>query len=174
MESKIAVINLSHVAPDIRKQIDDYTRNEFGHVPIVQRYRWAEPGWSVVVLSDDEVLSFLNVVEREALFDGNTVKLAGINNVITPAPFRRRGYASQTMRRAELLMFRELQADFGLLLCADEMVPFYEGLGWISVSVPLEFDQPGEKVTWPSRIMVLPRAGEKLPSKSIDLCGLPW
>jgi hypothetical protein len=62
-----------------------------------------------------------------------------------------------------------------LLLCRPELEPFYERLGWRTVPGPLAFEQPGQRLTWPLRVMVLPCApGAEWPRGTIDLRGLPW
>lgn len=37
-----------------------------------------------MLVQDNEVLSFYNIVDRICSFDGDPVKVAGINNLITP------------------------------------------------------------------------------------------
>jgi len=67
-----------------------------------------------------------------------------------------------------------LGVEFGLLVCEEDVVPFYERLGWQVVEGPLTFDQPGGQATWPAVVMVLPCGGKAWPEGMIDLCGLPW
>ncbi len=170
----VEAFSSSDLPGDLRTAIEQYTYAEFGHIPIVQKYKWATPTWSIVVRVGGELRSFLNVVEREALIDKRSVQLAGINNVITPPPFRGNGYSSLAMGFVAKWIFETLNVELGLLLCADELVPFYQRLGWQSATGSLVFDQPGGKITWTQNVMVYTRDRSRFIADKIDLCGFPW
>jgi hypothetical protein len=68
----------------------------------------------------------------------------------------------------------DLLANFGLLLCREEVQPFYQNLGWQVVNGPLVFEQPGVRLMWPLSVMILPCRGTEWPDGVIDLRGLPW
>lgn len=176
MYHRVEIIKREKMNPSVLNQIDDLTKAELGNVAIVKKYKWAEPDWTIAILTDkNQVLSFLNIVERQGLFGDLPVKLAGINNVITPAPWRKKGLATSTLKEAQVFMFNRLKADYGLLLCPNAMIPFYQGLGWVAADCPLSFEQSGQKVTWEQKQVVFPKpkSSFKAPS-AINLCGQPW
>ena len=75
------------------------------------------------------LLSYAEVVETTALRDGKEIRVAGLSNVFTFAPYRREGHASKTVRVANSLI-DERDPDMAILFCEDELVPFYAALGW--------------------------------------------
>ncbi|WP_083674260.1 GNAT family N-acetyltransferase [Pontibacter lucknowensis] len=163
------------LTPDLLRTLNECIAMEFGHVPFVQQRSWATPDWVVLWETDGEVATFCNIVEREILVDGQRRKAAGINNVITPAAHRGKGYASQVLREANAFLFRKLQANMGLLLCADALVPFYERLGWYTVDCQLVYDQPAGREEYDSNVMLLsPAHTNRQAPAHIDLQGLPW
>lgn len=164
------------------KELDTWTRDlinketdrEFGSIPIVQSYSWAEPKWTVLLIQDNEVLCFYNIVERICRFDGDPVQVAGINNLITPLKYRGYGYGSQIMKTSGNLLFDKLNAEYGLLLCADKLIPFYNRFGWYKTDSKVRFDQPDRTRLWQANVMLLNRKAKPFHPGEIDLCGLPW
>jgi len=63
--------------------------------------------------------------------------------------------------------------DYGLLLCADTLVPIYEKYGWYNVTCPVYFQQPNGRILWNASAMLLGK-NNQLASKEIDLNGLRW
>ena len=102
--------------------------------------------------------------------------LGGIGGVATLPDWRRHGYAGAAMRTAAEFMRNELRVEFGLLICGDQMLPYYCKLGWQLIAGPLMFDQPKGKTTFDAstKIMVLPSRKHDWPPGVIDLCGPPW
>jgi len=137
-------------------------------------FEWSEPDWCVLVWADGQVVSQLAIAERTCLVAGQPVKLGGVGGVIALPDWRGRGFTSRAMRRAAAFMCQELGVEFGLLVCEEDVVAFYERLGWQVVEGPLTFDQPGGKATWPAVAMVLPCGEKAWPTGTIDLCGRPW
>jgi len=156
-----------------RSTLDRYIEGEFGAVPIVQNTEWAIPDWTVILYEEGEIAAFYNIVIRNILIDGTECKAGGINNLITPQSFRGNGYATQLMQDAGRLLFDELSCELGILLCADELIPFYERFGWYAVGCPVYFDQPAGKQRWDANTMLLTVDGKREP-REIDLNGLPW
>ncbi len=159
----------SQIKNELNSQID----LNFGAIPIVKTTSWARPDWSVIKFVDQEVVSFFNIIERDILIDKKTHKAAGINNVITPQKYRGRGYSSQILNNIPGLIFEELNVEVGLLLCADELIAFYEKLDWYVVECPVYCLQPQGKIEWNANTMLLSR-NNKIKPEEIDLNGLPW
>lgn len=157
----------------VKRQLDYYSDLEFGHIPIVKETAWASPDWTIINYFENEVASFYNIILREVSIDNLKLNVAGINNVLTPGKYRGKGYSTKTLKETETFIFDELKVDLGLLFCADDLVPFYQRLGWFMVDCPVYFDQPGGKKVWTVNTMLLTR-GLVLTPEIIDLNGWPW
>ena len=165
----------SELRPALKSALDGLIDAEFGHVPFVQERVWAQPDWVFVKYEGDEVATFYNVVLREVSMDGQRYKVAGINNVITPKSFRGKGYSTQTLCETADFLYQDLGCSYGLLLCADALLPFYSRLGWYKADTTLYYDQPAGKQLYDSNVMLFAPAGApELHPQHIDLNGLPW
>lgn len=169
------IITSKHAELDseVKQQIDSCIHSEFGHIPIVAETEWAIPDWTIVYFEGREIAMFYNVVVREIDIDGKAYQVGGINNVITPKPFRGNGYASKVLKNSPQFIFDTIGCDIGLLLCADDLIPFYERLNWYAVQCPVHFDQPDGKKQWAANTMLLSKT-EQLTPMEIDLKGTPW
>jgi predicted acetyltransferase len=147
---------------------------EFGHIPIVANTKWATPDWTVMRYLNDAVVSFYNVIARKITVDGREVEAIGINNVITPPEHRGHNFAFDLLKSTLIQMLDKLDAEVGVLLCADHMIPFYSRLGWYTVDCPVYFEQNGQQNLWMANAMLLSRLGERLSPASVNLNGLPW
>lgn len=169
----IAIEKYDQLSVETKASLNSYIQAEFGHIPIVQETAWAIPDWTVLYTENNTIVTFLNIIERSVLIDGISCKIAGINNVITPPPFRGKGYSSQALNETTGFLFNELKAAHGLLLCSDAMIPFYNRLGWYTIDSAVYFDQPPGKKQWTANTMLLSPHHTIAPA-TIDLQGLPW
>ena len=135
---------------------------------------WGAGEWIATGSLDGEIVSVVTITERAALAGGQPVRLGGIGGVSTLPGQRKHGFARAVLESAAAFMRDSLRVDFGLLLCAPEMVDYYGRLGWQAVPGPLQFDQPSGKRTWHDVTMVLPCQKAAWPEGVIDLRGLPW
>ncbi|TPE39577.1 GNAT family N-acetyltransferase [Pontibacter mangrovi] len=166
----------SSLSAATRAVLEQYVEEEFGQVPFVQEREWARPDWVLLAYEGDAIATFCHVVLREVSIDGQTYKVAGINNVITPKAYRGKGYASQVLRQAAPFIFSQLGCAYGLLLCADALLPFYSRLGWYSLSnCTLYYHQPtGEQLYDSNTMLLLPPGQQPIRPQHIHLNGLPW
>ena len=160
------------LTPAERETIGDLARRVFGGA--ASDYTWAEIDWHVLVWIEAKLVSHVEIIERTAVAGGRSVRLGGIGGVASAAEWRGGGLATLAMEKAAASLCGTLDAEFGLLICGQEMTPFYSRLGWETVDGPLVFDQPAGKVTFEGVVMVLSCKGQKWPAGTIDLCGLPW
>ena len=167
----IELRNDADLLPADREIIGRWLRQEFP--PETDPYKWAPLYWRLLARVDGELVGVVEILERTVTVAGRPIRVAGIGNVITPVPWRKRGFATTLMHRALAFASDELKVPFCLLVCEPHVISFYERLGWQLVEGPLVFDQPAGKATWEHHTMVLPCAGETWPSGVIDLCGLP-
>ena len=169
----IVTTKYSELDNGTKSKLKSFIDGEFGNIPIVKETEWVQPDWTIVFYQNNEIATFYNIVERKILVDGNKMKIAGINNVITPKKFRGNGYASKILRETEGLIFKELKSEFGVLLCADALIPFYERLNWYKVDCPVYYEQSDGKKLWEANTMLLAKK-YRLNPKKMDLNGLPW
>lgn len=169
----IKILDYKKLSQEIKNELEYYIFNEFGEIPIVKETDWAEPNWTIVYSSEGQIVSFYNIVERKVSIDHKFYKCGGINNVITPSKYRGKGFATKMLNDTSNFLFENLKCDIGLLLCADELVPFYEKLNWYKVNCPVYFFQKSSKKIWGANTMLLSR-GKRVHPKNIDLNGYPW
>ena len=134
---------------------------------------WAHADKRVVVHGESGIVCHVGIYFRDGTLDGASVRIAGIDGVMTSPRVRRTGHAGNAMRRASDVM-REHEIDFGLLFCESHNVPFYEHLGWRIFSGEVYCEQPSGHIRFDMmHAMVLPlRLSPE--GRVIDLCGLPW
>jgi GNAT superfamily N-acetyltransferase len=154
---------------ELKKRIE----REFGNVPIVKEHVWAEPTWLFTGYIGDQVVSFLNIVDRHVLADGETVRFFGLNNVITEPEHRGQGYSRELNKAAVEFMSELDKSAFGFLFCADNLIPFYTDLGWKRFEGEVTVSQPSGDKLWPSNAMLYTLSCSK-SWKKVHLCGLPW
>lgn len=137
------------------------------------RTRWASFDWYVTVHTDSRLVSIAGVVDRVGAVDGVPTRLGLLGGVFTVPELRGRGLASDVVTRATRLMTHDLKCDFGILLCGERMVPFYQRLGWKRVSNAMRFERFGRTGYVRNNVMVYECAGRPLPAGTIDVRGLP-
>lgn len=178
---KVQIKDYLKLDSSIKQQINKVTFDTFGHIEIVNKYKWAEPSWTAFIEVDLEVVSFVNLIERDILFSWKnsldktkSFKTIGINNLITLPKFRQKGYAETLMNEVQKFAFDKLKAEYCLLLCADSMIEFYEKYEWKRVNADLYFLQDDLEIKWESNFMILSKHKVKELPSVVDLCGLPW
>jgi GNAT superfamily N-acetyltransferase len=169
---RVEIRSNCELTPSEQETLDRWTHQVFGLE--AAGYTWAEVDWHVLVWMEGELASHVEIIERTGMVGGRPVRLVGIGGVASAPEWRGRGLATVAMGEAAEFSCGDLDAEFGLLICGQEKIPFYRKLGWEVVDGPLVFDQPEGKVTFEDVVMVLPCKGQEWPTGTIDLCGLPW
>ncbi|WP_062052888.1 GNAT family N-acetyltransferase [Aquimarina longa] len=169
----IKITKYSELDSNTKTILKNYIDTEFGHIPIVNKTKWASPDYTLIFYHNNKIATFYNIVQRAITINDETYKVAGINNVITPKEYRGKGYASKLLKETETYIFNDLKCDYGVLLCADTLIPFYKKLGWYAIDCPVYFKQPNGKQLWKANTMLLANKNKVKP-KLIDLKGLPW
>lgn len=157
--------------------IRSWSRQYFSSHPLSSRLSWvAKEGvhFRVLVHSDDELVSHVRVIERISILDGKNVLAGGIGALMTAPGHHGEGFASMALRESERLIFDEIRAEIGVLLCLPTLVPFYRNRRWRSITCPVEFDQPTGAEIWPECAMLLPKPGIQFIPKTFSLGGLPF
>ena len=171
----IKYFEYNKLACTIKSELEKHVEAEFGNSPFVKTRVWAKPDFVFIKYEGDTIVTFYHVVLRSVNFDGLAYQIGGINNVITPEQFRGNGYSTQLLRETECILYNELKCDYGLLLCADNLLPYYSRLNWYKVDAKLYYDQPDGKQLYDSNTMLIgPQTKDKIEPSVIDLNGLPW
>jgi len=137
---------------------------------------WAPVQWSVLVWSPEgALLSHVGLVVRHGALDGAPARIGGVGGVKTHPGAEGRGLASAALARAAAALREEHGVAFSLLVCRDDLLPFYGRLGWRPFAGRLLVEQPaGPTLFTVNRAMVLPGLGAAPGAGTIDLKGLPW
>jgi predicted GNAT family N-acyltransferase len=157
---------------DVLESIHALLRETFVEVGDITH--WSDVDWHIIVRIGEELVSHVEIVERDARVGRDQIKLAGIGGVLTLPEWRGLGLAQAGMQKTQEFMCEELAVDFGLLMCDREMVPYYSRLGWVEVDGPLIYDQPQGKVYFDDAVMIFSCKGRAWPDGIIDICGYPW
>jgi aminoglycoside 2'-N-acetyltransferase I len=137
-------------------------------------YQWRPKTRHIYVEEDGRVVGHVGLLEESVLAGGTKVRVCGVGGVVTRPEAQQRGHAGRAMRRAEQFMRDETDAEFGMLYCRDELIPFYAALGWQLVEGENEFGQPAGPVRSPFNVMVLPLRERQWPAGRVVVAGLPW
>jgi len=144
---------------------------------LLDEFEWHFVGpdtFNIQVYCYDEFVSFAAVISREMQFDDVDVLVGGFKGLLTPKPHQGKGFASRALREAERVIFDELGADVGVLLCFDRLLNFYENRGWERLRCPVTITQSGGTILWPYETMALYRSNALRNPDRVDLCGPPF
>lgn len=164
---------VAELPTDLRLELSNRVDREFGHIPIVREHVWATPTWAFMGFVDDQLVTFLNIVDRQVMADGQPLHCFGLNNVITDPQHRQQGYSSQLNKVAQEFMHETDPSGCGFLFCADDLLSFYKDRGWKKFEGAVTVSQPSGDKSWPSNAMFYDLIGDR-SWQSIHLCGLPW
>lgn len=136
---------------------------------------WAGPQWGVFVREDSgRLVSYTGVVRTNGTADGRPVTIGGLGGIATHPAHRGRGYAAIGMARG-LDHLTAAATEFALLVCRDELVAYYEKLGWVEFAGDLLVTQFGEPEIFTfNRVMVGDLVGKAPRAGTLDLGGPPW
>ncbi|HLA99639.1 MAG TPA: GNAT family N-acetyltransferase [Anaerolineales bacterium] len=137
---------------------------------------WASFEWCVRVWgSDGELASYAGLLLREGTHDMRSVLLGGVGGVATHPAARRRGYAEKGLRMAVEFFRENPKIAFALLVCEENLIPYYTRLGWQKFGGELIVRQHGEPGVFTFNcVMTLGIASEAPLVGTIDLRGPPW
>ncbi|HEX6946776.1 MAG TPA: GNAT family N-acetyltransferase [Acidimicrobiia bacterium] len=137
---------------------------------------WSRPEMGVrVVDAAGWLVSYVGVLTREALHDGNPVLIGGIGGVKTHPDHRGMGLAALGMEKATQWLFEHAKADFGLLVCQDELLGYYGRMGWKVFEGTLLTKQRGEKTVFTfNRVMTRDMVATAPTTGVLDLQGPAW
>ena len=142
-----------------------------------RRLDWAEAEWDVFVVDDVlGLVSYTGVVLRDADHDGTPVRVGGIGGLKTHPEARGRGHAASGLDRTMgFFRIQDPEIEFGLLVCDDSLLDYYQQFGWRVFTGDLMTMQQGKSLRFDfNRVMVVDIAGVAPLKGTIDLKGPPW
>jgi predicted N-acetyltransferase YhbS len=119
-------------------------------------------------------------VERRLIDVGGTeVLVAGVGEVVVSPAVQGRGLGAALVGELRARLRTEFAADFGFLLCGEQVEGFYRRAGWSRVANPiryldLEDERTVREATSPTMVLPGRRAVADWPDGLADLRGLPW
>jgi predicted GNAT family N-acyltransferase len=167
---RIAISDASHIPRDENNLFEEWFETEFGHMDI----EWAKPQWYLRMYHHDTVIGVMGILKRQVKVGKERIEVGGICNVVIKANMRGKKLLKYMMRNAQYFIKNQLMADFGLLLCRDEVVPIYQRYNWYLVDGSTFFDQKTGIQKYPKQTMILNLTEKQWPEGDIFLCGMPW
>lgn len=136
---------------------------------------WAAPQWGVFVWDDSgDLVSYTGVVRTDGTHDGTPVSIGGVGGIATRPDQRGKGYAAIGIGRG-IDFLAGMGTDFALLVCRDELVGYYEKLGWRLFGGEVLVRQFGETEPFTYNRVMVGDINQTAPSSgTIDLQGPPW
>lgn len=137
---------------------------------------WANSQWDLTISTADlGLIHYTGLLARMARWQSRAVHIGGIGGVKTHPDARGRGYASEALDRAVEFFRESIAVDFGLLVCDDRLVEFYEGQGWHLYGGSLFTHQLGKRAKFTfNRVMVRDITTDAPTHGELDLQGPPW
>jgi GNAT superfamily N-acetyltransferase len=87
---------------------------------------------NVVLMEEDVLVSHAEVNWRMLAHEGEVFKVYGLSAVFTYPAFRKEGFGRQVTQAATEYILSS-DGDVAMLFCLPELVPFYEGCGWVAM-----------------------------------------
>jgi aminoglycoside 2'-N-acetyltransferase I len=137
---------------------------------------WSGSKWALFIRdNNDRLVSYMGLITRQVKCDDGSFFIGGIGGVATHPDERRQGYAGFGLEQSAQYLREELQVDFSLLVCRDELIPYYQKFGWQLFTGDMMVDQSSGKTKFTFNKPMLIESVRTIPQCDIiDLCGKPW
>ena len=119
-----------------------------------------------------KIVAQVAFVFRNGEWNGAPLRIGGIAGVGTDPSYRGQGLATAGLKRAVDILSAE-GFDIGALFCADEMMPFYECLGWRHFGGVVFIAQPSQ-ARMPWRNCMTLALKRNVSDGELYVGGLPW
>jgi GNAT superfamily N-acetyltransferase len=175
----IVIRRVDEVSSAERTSIDALRRSVYSPEDVAnwagRHLEWSDPHWRVITWDpNQQAVSYLGALVREAEAGGRGVRIGGIGGVMTHPAHRRQGLARAAIGRA-IELFAENSVDFALLVCTPELIPLYERLGWQVHRGTLQVRQHGRSEAFTFNVPLTKSVLAERPDGGvIDLLGPPW
>jgi GNAT superfamily N-acetyltransferase len=135
---------------------------------------WSSSEWYVLGKKTGRIVSLVGILKRGIRVGEIALEVGGVGGFATHPDHQRHGFGSAVLKRAAEFMRDDLQVEFGLLVCGQDMIAYYGKHGWQIAEAEMVFTSQGIKHVFHDIIMVLPLGERAWPKGMIDLCGKPW
>lgn len=141
----------------------------------VSMIQWSGSTWGAFIRDANQLVAYIGMLVRQGKCDDRPVLIGGIGGVKSHPEVRGKGYASAGMKEAGAFLTQVQKVDFSLLVCRDELIPYYGRLGWQAFDGEMLVDQISGKVKFTFNKPMLLAGVNPIPDCAIiDLCGNPW
>jgi aminoglycoside 2'-N-acetyltransferase I len=172
MEPSVNIKAVKNLTPEEQDEV--YRLLSVVYEADISTWTWSQDDWRVWVQVDHRIVAHVAITERTCLVNRQPVKVGGIGGVGTHPDWRKQGLASLAMQKTADFLVHQLKADFGVLFCANEMVPYYQRLGWRMIDSPVYFEEEGEKMLCDCPVMYLPGTQPYWPWGEVEIGGRLW
>ena len=136
--------------------------------------KWRKKEYSILVYNNNDLMSHIGLLNHSINLPNETLIIGGVGSVITIPEAQGQGYATAGLKYSVDYIKEKYKADFGILVCNQELVPFYEKLGWKLLPPPIYFDQPEGKIKSQLEVMYL-KTGDKEWNNEVNYFeSFPW
>jgi GNAT superfamily N-acetyltransferase len=166
----ISIIPTTALSRNMHHELEEWFQREFGNIPL----EWDKPRWYALARYENTLIGRIGIVKRKIRVGSSTTLVGGISGVIISPQLRKQGVASMLLKKTAEFLAEGLNAEFGVLICLDEMAPFYLKNGWEKIGASTYFMQGSGRYRYTQTSMTLRCKERYWPQGEIDLCGLPW
>ena len=135
---------------------------------------WREKTWHFLCYEGTQLVGKASVLKHEVVVGGRAVIVGGVGGVVTVPAAQHRGHATALLRHLVGFLKNELAVPFGLGICFERLVPFYERLGWRRVSDKVYIHQASGRMECPMTTVTLACDDEPWPEGFVDIGSEPW
>lgn len=181
MTIRTEVFHVDDTPVSLQAEISQQYREIFPHVSEHgvdrQGIEWQGGLYRVLVWKDEQWGGIVEISPRKIAIGAQLVSVGGVGGVMTLATMRGFGLGKVVMQRAIEFICTELQANMGMLYCADSLIPFYQKLGWqLMMQRPFVFHQADGIRTLPDKhnVMIYLCDNFEIPAGEVDVKGKLW
>lgn len=84
----------------------------------------------ILLKNKNKIIAHVSVVRRKIKYGSKVYKIGGVGNVAVRKNLRHRGYGSELLNQANVVLKKD-KYDLGLLFCHPKLDNFYTNCGWI-------------------------------------------
>ncbi|MET2010159.1 GNAT family N-acetyltransferase [Microbacterium chocolatum] len=164
----------------LRDLFDREYRSSHGEWDPDRPYGYSPADVHVIATDAGRVIGHVGFQTRWIRIGRGNILIAGVGGVLVHPEHRSCGLGRQLMWACHESMLGGTDARFGYLGCREEVVPFYESVGWSRVEVVERCisreDQTTVEISANTPILIRPvhaKLGD-WPEGDVDLRGTPW
>lgn len=163
---KLLVFKTGKITAELKKKKDALDAICF-EIPDLTEHKnkyYRDPAYRLVLIEDDQLISYLEIYNIETTWQGQGLKIAGIGSVMTDPNFRGRGVAKGLLAES-LEIMKVDNYDLGLLQTnVEKGQNLYGSIGFVPLNRPVAFTcrDGREDIIKAKDTMILPLANPEL------------